>query len=142
MLACMILGVILLSGIEVFRFLRIDEHQTLLRREQVHLNVAQDLRASLSAAHLGLQRFVLDPQAQEAEGLLEGVDAKLARAKGLLVLMHQGGELRLKGGGDPARQISLAQPMPPELLALASALVPLVSGPARRVHASGRGHAS
>ncbi len=126
MLVCMVLGVALLSGIEAYRFLSIDEHQTRLRQEQLYLDLAQDLRFSLSAAHLSLQRLAHEPDAEAIEAMQAEADGKLSRAKGLLVLMHQAGELRLKGEETGGPQISLPQPMPPELLELASTLVPLV----------------
>ena len=126
MLACMLLGFAMLQSIEAYRILSIGEHQERLRLEQLHMEMAQDLRFDLAAAHMALHCMLLEPEVRGRDTLEAEADRKLVRAKGLLAVMHQGGELRLKGGSDQDTPLSLAEPMPPELLALASVLVPVV----------------
>ncbi|HCU68427.1 MAG TPA: hypothetical protein DGF30_04210 [Desulfomicrobium sp.] len=128
MLVCMVAGAVALMGIEVYRFLSIDEHQQLLRTDQRHLELVQNLRFDLGAARLVISRLTGEGDASDAANLSAEADRRLLRAKGLLVLMHQGGELRVKGDAAGAAPLALSKPMPPEFLATASPLVPMVQG--------------
>jgi signal transduction histidine kinase len=130
LLVCLVCGVILLGVLELYRYRYIAEHRDQMVTEQTHLAMIQALRLDLHAARLALHRLALvrDPQAltrREKE-----VDAALMRAKALLVLMHQGGELRNRGndGPDDSERFVLPSPMPPDLLTDTSRLVPLVQG--------------
>ncbi|WP_051307005.1 hybrid sensor histidine kinase/response regulator [Desulfomicrobium escambiense] len=128
MLVCLVVGTVGLMGIEVYRFLSIDEHQQQLRIDQRHLELVQSLRFDLGAARLALSRLPGESDPSVAKGLSVEADRRLLRAKGLLVLMHQGGALRVKGESAGAVPISLPEPMPPEFLATAAPLVPMVQG--------------
>jgi|GEM_PF-4256141 len=128
LLVCMAFGVILLGALGLYRYRVIENHRARMVTEQTHSALVQALRLELHAARLALHRLALvrDPQGltiREKE-----VDAALMRAKGILVLMHQGGELRSRGGAGSAESEAfvLPSPMPPELLTEASRLVPLV----------------
>jgi PAS domain S-box-containing protein len=130
LLICMVFAVILLGALELYRYHFIASHRDQMVTEQTHLALAQALRIDLHAARLALHRLALvrDPQAlaiRETEA-----DAALMRAKGLLVLMHQGGELRSRynDGQADSENFVLPNPMPPELLLEAARLVPLVQG--------------
>jgi len=128
MLVCMVAGAAALMGIEVYRFLSIAEHQQLLRSDQRHLELVQTLRFDLGAARLAISRLTGESNAFDAADLSAEADRRLLRAKGLLVLMHQGGELRVKGDAAGTVPLALPAPMPPEFLAMASPLVPMVQG--------------
>ena len=128
LMACMALGVVMLSGVEFYRYLSIGEHQTQLRMDKHYQELAQQLRLDLVAARLALGRLELEGGTGSVAALTAEVDRRLIRAKGLLVLMHQGGELRGKTEADQTDLPSLPAPMPPELLVEASPLVPLVQG--------------
>jgi PAS domain S-box-containing protein len=124
MLACMVLGVVALLGIEAYRLQNIDEHQAQLRTEQTYLQLVQDMRFDLAGARLDLSRLDQMSDGQAAESLLAEAEQRLMRVKSRLVIMHQGGQLRLNGEALPP--LSLPRPMPPELLGVASKLVPVV----------------
>ena len=126
MLACMLLGFAIFLGIEAFRILSIREHQERLRLEQLHLGMTQELRFDLASAHTTMHCMLLEPEALRRDALEAEVDRKLVRAKGLLAVMHQGGELRIKDENPSEAPLFLAEPMPDELLERASALVPVV----------------
>ena len=126
MLGCMLLGFAMLLGFEAYRTLSVGEHQERLRLEQLHLDMTQELRFDLAAAHTALHCMLLEPEARGREPLEAEVDRRLVRAKGILAIMHQGGELRLRDGNAQETPLSLAEPMPAGLLDLASALVPVV----------------
>lgn len=123
LLACIAAAVILLAVLERFRCRAIDQHRELLVAEQAHLDLVQTLRLDLRAARLALHRL---SQAREA-GTLSAreaeADAAFKRIRELLVLMHQGGEWRGEDG--TGKVFVLAPPLPSDLLAEASKLVPL-----------------
>jgi signal transduction histidine kinase len=126
LLGVMLIGFLLLMCLEAYRFFVVDEDQSLLRREQLYLEMVQELRFDLDAARIALGRLAVKPDPADSRILESGIDDRLLRAKELLVLMHQGGTLRgesalLWDEGD-------VTPMPSELLGRASKLVPLVQG--------------
>jgi signal transduction histidine kinase/ActR/RegA family two-component response regulator len=126
LLGVMLIGFLLLMCLEAYRFFVVDEDQSLLRREQLYLEMVQELRFDLDAARIALGRLAVKPEPADSRILESGIDDRLLRARELLVLMHQGGMLRgesalLWDEGDVA-------PMPSELLGRASKLVPLVQG--------------
>lgn len=127
MLAWMVTGVVALMGIEAYRFLNIREHQRQLRTDQLHLELAQNLRSDLAAARLAMSRLANEGDAGVAGAMAVEADRRLLRARRLLILMHQGGELRVKGEPD-GTPVVLPRPMPPEFLATASPLVHMVQG--------------
>ena len=97
--------------------------------EQAHLNLVQAFRVQMGSALLGFERLA---SAKDLAGLLAleaEIDRALTHARGVLVVMHQGGEFRPGDAGEKGSEvIFLAQPMPPELLVEASKLVLLVQG--------------
>ncbi|MGE4443272.1 MAG: response regulator [Desulfomicrobium sp.] len=124
MLALMLLGVVALGVKEAYRYRVIADHQQLMTAEQAHLDMIQAFRVEMDSARLGFERL---PFAKDMSGLLEleaEIDKALARARSVLVVMHQGGEVRAGDGGGPS--YGLPGPMPPELLQDASALVPVL----------------
>jgi len=128
LLALMLLGIIALGAKEAYRYKVIREHQLLMKAEQAHLDLVQTFRVAMSSVRLDFDRL---SSVSDVPGLLAleaETDKALMRSRRALVVMHQGGELGLEGfEGQPVDQIiSLAQPMPPELLEEASKLVPVV----------------
>ena len=124
MLALMILGVVALGVKEAYRYRVIRDHQQRMIAEQAHLNLVQIFRVELDSARLGFERL---PSAKDLPGLLgleAEIDAALARARAVLVVMHQGGQVRANDGGGPG--LALSAPMPTELLQDASRLVPVL----------------
>ena len=126
LLAVMLTGFLLLMCLEAYRFFVVDEAQTALRREQLYLEMVQELRFDLDAARIALSRLAAKPGVSDFIDPEAGIDNRLVRAKALLVLMHQGGELN--GGLGLSTGVSEVQALPPELLERASALVPVVQG--------------
>ncbi len=123
MLALMLLGVVALGVKEAYRYRVIADHQQLMKAEQAHLDLVQTFRVEMDSARLGFERL---PSATDLSGLLgleAEIDRALARARSVLVVMHQGGEARADGGGP---SYGLTVPMPPELLRDASTLVPVL----------------
>ncbi len=135
MLALMLLGVIALGVKEAHRYQVIRAHEQLMTAEQAHLNLVQTFRVEMAAALLGFERLA---SVRDLPGLLDleaDIDKALTRSRGALVVMHQGGEFRSGDGTEAGHEdISLARPMPPELLAEASRLVTLVQGIADNGH--------
>ena len=129
MLALMFLGVVALGVKEAHRYQVIRAHQQLVTAEQAYLNLVQTFRVEMGSALLGFERL---PSAKDLPGLLAleaEIDRALTNARGVLVVMHQGGEFRPDDAGEQGSgDVLLAQPMPPELLVEASKLVPLVQG--------------
>ncbi|MBU4524083.1 MAG: response regulator [Desulfomicrobium sp.] len=136
MLVLMLLGVIALGVKEAHRYQVIRAHQQLMTAEQAHLNLVQTFRVEMGSALLGFERLA---SVKDLPGLLEleaKIDSALTRARGVLVVMHQGGEFRPGDAGDQTfvQNMTLARPMPPELLGEASKLVLLVQGIADNGH--------
>jgi PAS domain S-box-containing protein len=127
MLAIMLLGVVALGVKEAHRYQVIRAHQQLVTAEQAHLNLTQTFRVEMSTALLGFERLATVRDLQGLLALEAEIDRALTRARGVLVVMHQGGEFQSADAGEEEpRGLILAQPMPPELLAEASKLVLLV----------------
>lgn len=128
LLALMLLGIIGLGAKEAYRYKVIRDHQLLMKAEQAHLDLVQTFRVALSSVRLGFDRLPSAPDLPGLFALEAEMDRALMHSRRALVVMHQGGELGLEGReGQPVDQvITLAQPMPPELLEEASKLVPVV----------------
>jgi PAS domain S-box-containing protein len=128
LLVLMLLGVMALGAKETYRYKVIRDHQLLMKAEQAHLDLVQTFRVAMSSARLGFDRLSSAPDLPGLFALEAEMDRALMHSRRALVVMHQGGELGLEGlEGQPVGQIiTLAQPMPPELLEEASKLVPVV----------------
>ena len=130
LLALMTLAAVLFVGMQAYRVHNFRSHNALRAREQIHLDLAQGFRHELQVARVALHHLdaVHDLSSLARHG--REIDEALIRARGLLVLMHQGGELRpVSGGGAaPVQDVVRTEPMPPELLAHASKLAPLIQG--------------
>ncbi len=124
----MLLGIIALGAKDAYHYKVIQEHRLLMKAEQAHLDLVQIFRVAMSSVRLGFDRLSLASDLPGLFALEAETDRSLMRSRRALVVMHQGGELGLEGlEGQPADQIiTLAQPMPAELLDEASKLVPVV----------------
>ena len=124
MLALMLLGVVALGVKEAYRYRVIRDYQRLMTTEQAHLDLVQTFRVEMDSARLGFERLSSAMDLSGFLGLEAEIDRALARARSVLVAMHQGGEVRAGDGDGPS--YGLPGPMPPELLQDASSLVPVL----------------
>ena len=130
LLALMALAAVLFVAMQGYRVHNFRQHNALRAREQTHLDLAQGFRHELQVARVTLHHMDAVHNLASLSRHEREIDAALLRARGLLVLMHQGGELRPAPGTDgmAGQDIVPTRPMPPELLAHASKLAPLVQG--------------
>ena len=130
LLALMALATVLFVAMQAYRVHSFRNHNALRAREQTHLDLAQGFRHELQVARVTLHHMDAVHDLSSLTGHGREIDAALIRARGLLVLMHQGGEFRPMAGADgmAAPGVVPIRPMPPELLALSSKLAPLVQG--------------
>jgi len=130
LLACMMLGVLLFACMELYRFRIMGTYRDVMQTQQTYLDLAQTVSISLRSGRLAFERLAPARQRKDVLALESRLDSELMLCRGLLVLMHQGGEFRpqLRGPSPSAAYFSLAHPMPDELLTQASVLVPQVQG--------------
>mgnify|MGYP001402621636 CR=1 FL=1 len=130
LLALMAMATILFVAMQAYRVHNFRHHNALRAREQTHLDLAQGFRHELQVARVTLHHVDAVHDLSSLSVHERETDTALLRARGLLVLMHQGGELRPMAGVDDVavQGVVPISPMPPELLAHASKLAPLVQG--------------